>query len=202
MTIKPNSSVIVDGVTIPSFKKEIEAENTIEVEVATTGYKGGDSGHGGRTFFKVGDVSCTDIRPSSTYDSVEIVLGGDAEMETFCETLRIGYEYLNQFVHPVREQDAIDIVCDDDLLPSQLALRQERFALYVNELCALYRKQRSLSGMGKIRDKHHITGLTKQQFFECDLNRAKGFVPRDFCDRVYAFILDTTKAIPAPKYNE
>jgi hypothetical protein len=42
----------------------------------------------------------------------------------------------------------------------------------------------------------------QQQFFECDLHHASGYVSREFCDRVYAFILDTTKAIPAPKYDD
>ena len=86
-------------------------------------------------------------------------------------------------------------------MPSPLEQRQERFALYINELCEHYRKRGSLKGMSDIRNKHHITGLTQQQFFECDLHHASGYVSREFCDRVYAFILDTTKAIPAPKYD-
>lgn len=189
--LAPNSSVVVDGKTVNTYKQEIEGLNTIEVEVGTTGHKGGDAGHGCRTYLKIKNIADTWIAPWCDEDSVEITLGGDSELDTFCEALRIGYEVL--------KKHASDI---DSYMPSSLELRQTRFTLYVNELCALYRKQRSLSGMGKIRDKHHITGLTKQQFFECDLNRAKGFVSRDFCDKVYAFILDTTKAIPAPKYNE
>ena len=198
----PNSSVIVDGTHINTFKKEIVSANILEVEVGTTGYMGGDTGHGGRTFFRIKDLASTDMRRAfrdngkyvnSRYlNDLELTFGGDCELDTFCEALRIGYNVLSQ------HSDGSLI---DDFMPSPLEQRQERFALYVNELCEHYRKCGSLKGMSDIRNKHHITGLTQQQFFECDLHHAKGYVSREFCDRVYAFILDTTKAIPAPKYD-
>ena len=201
----PNSSVVVDGTRIKTFKKEIVSCNIIEVETGTTGHMGGDSGHGGRTYFKIQDLSSTDMRchvkgfdysefrhvdlDIKNVGLIELSFGGDTELDTFCEALRVGYEVL--------AKDAGDV---DDYQPSPLEMRQERFALYVNELCEHYRKHGNLKGMGDIRNKHHITGLTQQQFFECDLHHAKGYVSREFCDQVYAFILDTTKAIPAPKY--
>lgn len=199
----PNSSVIVDGTHIDTFKKEIVSANIIEVEVGTTGYMGGDTGHGGRTFFRIKDLASTDMRlafrdngkyfKSRYLNDLELTFGGDCELDTFCEALRIGYNVLSQ-----RSTGALI----DDFMPSPLEQRQERFALYINELCEHYRKRGSLKGMSDIRNKHHITGLTQQQFFECDLHHAKGYVSREFCDRVYAFILDTTKAIPAPKYDD
>lgn len=201
--LTPNSSVIVDGTHIDTFKKEIVSANILEVEVGTTGYMGGDTGHGGRTFFRIKNVSSTDMRlafsdngkyfNSRYLNDLELTFGGDCELDTFCEALRIGYNVLSQ------HSDGSLI---DDFMPSPLEQRQERFALYINELCEHYRKRGSLKGMGDIRNKHHITGLTQQQFFECDLHHVKGYVSREFCDRVYAFILDTTKAIPAPKYDD
>lgn len=198
----PNSSVIVDGTHIDTFKKEIVSANILEVEVGTTGYMGGDTGHGGRTFFRIKDLASTDMRlafrdngkyfKSRYLNDLELTFGGDCELDTFCEALRIGYNVLSQHS---------DGALIDDFMPSPLEQRQERFALYINELCEHYRKRGSLKGMSDIRNKHHITGLTQQQFFECDLHHAKGYVLREFCDRVYAFILDTTKAIPAPKYD-
>ena len=197
-----NSSVIVDGTHINTFKKEIVSANILEVEVGTTGYMGGDTGHGGRTFFRIKDLASTDMRlafrdngkyfKSRYLNDLELTFGGDCELDTFCEALRIGYNVLSQ------HSDGSLI---DDFMPSPLEQRQERFALYINELCEHYRKRGSLKGMSDIRNKHHITGLTQQQFFECDLHHASGYVSREFCDRVYAFILDTTKAIPAPKYD-
>ena len=74
--------------------------------------------------------------------------------------------------------------------------------MYINELCEYYRKNHTLSGKGKIREKYHVTDISVQQFFECELNKAEGYVPQDFCNEVYAYVLDTTKAIAAPKYNE
>jgi len=35
--------------------------NCLDVDVATTGYCGGDSGHGGRTYLKLMDADCSDI---------------------------------------------------------------------------------------------------------------------------------------------
>jgi hypothetical protein len=194
--IELNSSVMVDGIEIPTHKEEITSCNIIEVEVGTTGHMGGDTGHGGRTYFKIKNLSSTDMRPRAHSDNfghnwVEIVLGGDTELDTFCEALRVGYEVLS------RKAGSVDYY-----MPTPFEQRQERFALYINELCEHYRQTGSLKGMGDIRTKHHITGLTQQQFFECDLHRAEGYVSQDFCNRVYDFVLDTTKAVPAPKYDE
>ena len=193
---KPNGSVTIDGIDVPTFKKEIISANMLEVEVGTTGHQGGDSGHGGRTYFKVENLSSTDMTVEADGSScgdgkVEIMLGGDSELDTFCEALRIGYNVLKEHAFEIEEY-----------VPSPLEMRQERFALYVNELCALYRRTGKLSGMSEIRNKYHITGLTQQQFYECGLSLASGYVNREFCDEVYAFILDSSKAIPTPKYTE
>lgn len=195
-----NSSVMVDGIEVPTHKEQITSCNIIEVEVGTTGYMGGDTGHGGRTFFRIHDLASTDMRcrlfdngKEYEFDNiglVELMFGGDTELDTFCEALRIGYEVLSKEAMPM-----------EDYMPSPLEMRQERFALYINELCEHYRKTGGLKGMGDIRTKHHITGLTQQQFFECDLHHANGYVSQSFCNEVYAFVLDTTKAIPAPKYE-
>lgn len=67
--------------------------NCFDVDVATTGYCGGDSGHGGRTYFRLKDADCSDIDfriQSDAYgqQSVEMMLGGDCELDTFIEALR------------------------------------------------------------------------------------------------------------------
>lgn len=102
----PNSTVTVDGAEIKTFKKELVSANVIEVEVGTTGHMGGDTGHGGRTYFRLSNVSDTDMRmkfrdrgeEKTARDPGEVVLtfGGDCELDTFCEALRIGYEVLSQ----------------------------------------------------------------------------------------------------------
>lgn len=71
----------------------IQSCNCLDVDVATTGYCGGDSGHGGRTYLKLMDADCSDIDFRVSEDkygrkSVEMMLGGDTELETFIEALR------------------------------------------------------------------------------------------------------------------
>ena len=41
--------------------------NTLGVTVATNGYQGGDSGHGGRTYLSFEDLCSTDIDAAVTY---------------------------------------------------------------------------------------------------------------------------------------
>lgn len=67
--------------------------NVIGATVATTGYKGGDSGHGGRTYICIEDVADSDFHarasqlPSST-SKLEIMAGGDSELDSLIEALR------------------------------------------------------------------------------------------------------------------
>lgn len=205
---KPNGSIVVDGIEIKTHHQEIVSCNIIEVEVGTTGHMGGDTGHGGRTYFKIHDSSCTDMRchvkgyskDEGRYVDVEIddaslielMFGGDTELDTFCEALRIGYDVLS------RDAGGLDYY---EPQISHKELQQINFAMYINELCEYYRKNHTLSGKGEIRKKYKVSDISVQQFFECDLHKAEGYVPQDFCNRVYAYVLDTTKAVPAPKYD-
>ena len=76
-------------VTIHS--KLIANHNVLSVTVGTNCPQGGDTGHGGRTLFRLKNEGSTDIRimvdgkdlPSAR--SIEIILGGDAEAKTFTE---------------------------------------------------------------------------------------------------------------------
>lgn len=93
----------VDGEFIKTLKTEMVNANILEVETGTNGYHGGDSGHGGRAILRLSDLASTDMRCfisgemagySQTYevyfshvDSVEIVVGGDAEIETLIDSL-------------------------------------------------------------------------------------------------------------------
>ena len=113
--IRKPGEILVDGQAVPVRSKEIVRENIIKVEVGTNGYKGGDSGHGSRTYFAIENVASTDIslsfaggdafcghvtigdlelkgRTGMTGSEIEadrivIELGGDAELETFIEAL-------------------------------------------------------------------------------------------------------------------
>lgn len=201
--IAAKSSVDIDGIKIETYKTSWCTCNELSVEVGTTGYEGGDTGHGGRTYMRITDESCTDMRcrirangkeyafdTACGVDQIEIIFGGDCEMETFFEAVQFATKVLSEHTSGVHEYE-----------PSKLEIRQMTFASYLNDLCDHYRRTGSLKGMSDIQRKHHVTPVTQQQFFECDLHRATGYIQQDFCNEVYAYILDTTKATPAPKYN-
>lgn len=91
------SKKVVDGIEVPILRKEIIDANNLYVEVGTTGFKGGDSGHGCMTFFLLHDVKSTDIKIDSIYpDKVAICLGGDSELRTFIEALEFAADTLRK----------------------------------------------------------------------------------------------------------
>lgn len=93
MNAEENVRRLDDGTELTTFTKEFEGFNALEVEVGTTGYRGGDTGHGCRAYFALRDVVSTDIRVKivkSKYggnDGIEVVLGGDSELSTAIEAL-------------------------------------------------------------------------------------------------------------------
>ena len=100
-----HSAVAIDGIAIPTVKTEFISANILEVEVGTTGHCGGDSGHGGRTYFKMEDLSSTDMRVRvnngewidlMSKGPVEIAFGGDCELDAFISALEFAVETLKQ----------------------------------------------------------------------------------------------------------
>lgn len=83
----------VNGENVVAFKTEMTNCNILSVEAGTTGYCGGDAGHGGRTFFKIKNEASTYWQVYEEKDgwgdteAVEIQLGGDAELQTIIEAL-------------------------------------------------------------------------------------------------------------------
>ena len=75
----------IDRSKVTTWSREIVNCNILEVEAGTNGYQGGDSGHGSRTYLRLKDLGSTDIRCNVEADqfgcdSIEIILGGDAEL--------------------------------------------------------------------------------------------------------------------------
>ena len=52
----------IDRSKVTTWSREIVNCNILEVEAGTNGYQGGDSGHGGRTYFRIEDQGSTDIQ--------------------------------------------------------------------------------------------------------------------------------------------
>lgn len=46
--IKENSRILKDGTELTTYTRDVVSANILEVEAGTTGYQGGDSGHGGQ----------------------------------------------------------------------------------------------------------------------------------------------------------
>lgn len=94
------SNKIVNGIGVNTKIAEITSCNILEVEVGTTGYCGGDTGHGGRTYFSIKDLASTDINIEiikDRYDEPEgfvVELGGDTELGTFTEALEFAVRVL------------------------------------------------------------------------------------------------------------
>ena len=80
-------SVIVNDVKVPIYREDIVDCNILRVEAGTTGLKGGDTGHGGRTYFSIEDKGSTDMNVSVFNNGFQVELGGDTELETIIEAL-------------------------------------------------------------------------------------------------------------------
>ncbi|MBA7603812.1 hypothetical protein ES703_10930 [subsurface metagenome] len=87
--------------TVRVYEKDIVNANILRVAAGTTGLKGGDSGHGGRTYIEIEDKGNTDIKFKVINDGtgcfgsfLRIELGGDAELETIIEGLEFIVETL------------------------------------------------------------------------------------------------------------
>lgn len=91
--INEHERTLPDGTVITTFSREVVSANILEVEAGTTGFCGGDSGHGGRTYFRIQDLGSTDIRVNTHRDrfgedGFEVVLGGDCELDTVITALK------------------------------------------------------------------------------------------------------------------
>lgn len=87
-------------------EKEIHNCNILKVRVGTTGYCGGDGGHGGRSFIEITDYSSTawdattiHRDPFGDVRSIRIDLAGDSELETIIEALRFAADNLERIAN-------------------------------------------------------------------------------------------------------
>lgn len=74
------------------YSKEIVNACIMKVSVGTTGHCGGDSGHGARTKIRLENIASCDFRINRMEDEfgqeeIEIILGGDSEIDCFIEAL-------------------------------------------------------------------------------------------------------------------
>ena len=103
--VKENSRKMHNGAVIRTFSREIVSANLLEVEAGTTGYMGGDGGHGGRTYFRIKDIGSTSIKVvplgRDADEGFEVYLAGDCELETMITALK--------FITKVLEDEAGEV---------------------------------------------------------------------------------------------
>ena len=104
--IKENRRELFDGTEITTYTRDVVSANILQVEAGTTGYKGGDTGHGGRTYFRISDEASTDIHVTPFMDrfgcnGFEVTLGGDCELETMIRALK--------FITKVLEEESEEV---------------------------------------------------------------------------------------------
>ncbi len=90
--VKEKRRKLLDGTEITTYTRDVVSANILKVEAGTTGYMGGDSGHGGRTYFRIEDQGSTDIQVLPIgrhgHEGFEVFLGGDCELETMIRALK------------------------------------------------------------------------------------------------------------------
>ncbi len=90
--IREREKELPDGTKITTYERDVISCNILEVEAGSTGYRGGDSGYGGRTYFRIEDQASTDIRVKPIGEKgkggFEVFLGGDCELQTIIEALK------------------------------------------------------------------------------------------------------------------
>ena len=84
-----------------TYSREIINCNILKVEAGTTGLMGGDTGHGGRTYFRIEDAASTDIHIAPVVrdkcvTGFEVSLGGDTELITIIEALKFITQVLEE----------------------------------------------------------------------------------------------------------
>lgn len=105
-----NTIELKEGIKVDTYKREIFNANILEVEAGSTGYCGGDSGHGARHYIRLKDLGGTDIRVKigdKEFDEldkdkgIEIILGGDTELDTIITALKFVTKVLEDAANEV-----------------------------------------------------------------------------------------------------
>jgi hypothetical protein len=188
----------VNGALISTFGASYEICNMLSVEAGTNGFRGGDSGHGSRTYLSFENGYSTDMSVSIngvqfSADKIELMFGGDCELEMVILALEYAVKTLKNQTNLVTDL-------------SRKEFRQMKFYNYLEELLSMYKASGSLKGMSKLREVYNITTLTKEQFYLLGLNRAvndKNFcLNKTFANAVYDYVLNKTNTAPIPQYQD
>jgi hypothetical protein len=136
----------IDNSRLTVEEKEITGANMLRVKVGTTGYKGGDGGHGGVTYFELRDEGNTAIEAAVEKEgtAVKIILRGDSELDTFIEALEFAASTLKKLARHGANSD----------LPSKINAEIGAVATELDELAeARWDQRESKSGATRLRER-------------------------------------------------
>lgn len=83
----------------------------LEVEVGTTGSRGGDTGHGGRTYLRFKNNGGSDMRVQSSPDEVTLIFGGDLELQNLISGLQFAADVLKESETGGTQKDVPTVGC-------------------------------------------------------------------------------------------
>lgn len=91
----PSTAAQPSLIYVPTVSNDDGVPEHIYARVGSTGRQGGDSGHGGRIFLR---LACEggDFRAEKTSGGVDLIVGGDWEMESFVKSLEFALSILQQ----------------------------------------------------------------------------------------------------------
>lgn len=99
---------VINGVEITTYARDVVSANILEAEAGSNGYRGGDSGHGSRSYFRIEDAGGTAMEVHTFVNrygntGFEVSIGGDCELETMIRALKFITKAL---------EDSAEEVCD------------------------------------------------------------------------------------------
>lgn len=161
----------IDNITVPTEIAEIGYMGMMKVECGTNGYGGGDTGHGGRAYVRIGNNGDCDIRGkvSGYYeDAVEITVGGDCEIDNLADALLWASRVLKaKCGKPLDKYVYAEM---EDVGGQKAYNKYEKFYNYLCDLLPHYHWEKSLRNMSDYAKKYHCRGVTKEQFFQNGLH--------------------------------
>ncbi len=122
----------VNGQIVKTKVKTITGANLLEIEAGTNGFKGGDSGHGSRTYIRISDDGGTDWKLHAIHGefdngSIVIEMGGDSELYTIIKGLRKIIKILEgqiAVIHAEQKEKEPDQDSDQDMELQDLIAEQ------------------------------------------------------------------------------
>ena len=79
-TVEIRRRVLDDGSEVLTKASQYDGACTLEYEAGTTGAKGGDWGHGSSVYLRLENLASVGWQIKASEDAVEIILGGDDEI--------------------------------------------------------------------------------------------------------------------------